>query len=103
MARPTTIATNCRTREKVWRPIARSCLTDLFLLISLAETQAGQCRELPLESLTGNKNLKTLAHARGRDQVLELQGDFRAFLRQAALFEGLSELVGFADAHQELG
>ena len=34
--------------------------------------------------------------------MFELQGDFRAFLRQAAVFEGIGELVRLADAHQKL-
>src|SRR5258708_17401731 len=35
--------------------------------------------------------------------MLELQRDFCALLRQATFFESVGKLVGFADAHQELG
>jgi len=46
--------------------------------------------------------MKIFTHASGRDQMLELQRDFRTLLRQAAFFEGVGKLVGFANAHQEL-
>jgi hypothetical protein len=47
--------------------------------------------------------VKAFAHAGGGDQVLELQRDFRSFLRQAAFFKSISKLISFANAHQELG
>ena len=56
-----------------------------------------------MDSLAGNQDIKAFAHACWRDQMFELQRDFGAFLGQAAFFEGIGKLVGFADAHQELG
>src|SRR3979411_3139582 len=46
--------------------------------------------------------MKTLPHARGCNQMLELQRHLGALLRQAAFFEGVGKLIGLADAHQEL-
>ena len=34
--------------------------------------------------------------------MLELQGNFRQLLREAAIFEGVGKLSFLADAHQEL-
>ena len=46
--------------------------------------------------------MKGFSHARGCDQVLKLQCDLGALLRQTAVFERIRELVRFADPEQKL-
>src|SRR5437879_7749092 len=46
--------------------------------------------------------MKTFAHTRWGDQMLELQRDFGALLRQTAIFKGITKLILLTDSHQKL-
>src|SRR4051794_21077115 len=50
-----------------------------------------------------DEDVEDLADSGGGDEVLELEGDFGALLGESAVFEGVGELVGLADAHEEFG
>src|SRR5258706_15321093 len=69
----------------------------------MAESQAAQPRNLlPLHTFRHYQHVKTLAHAGGRDEMLELQRNLRALLRRSGVAERVGKLVRFADAEQEL-
>src|SRR5207253_9886642 len=46
--------------------------------------------------------MKAFAHTRRGDQMLELQRDFGALLRQTAIFKGITKLILLTDSHQKL-
>jgi hypothetical protein len=46
--------------------------------------------------------VKALPHAGGRDQMFELECNFRALLRQPAIFKRVRKFIGLANAQQEL-
>ena len=50
-----------------------------------------------------DEDVEDLADAGGGDEVFELEGELGTFLREAAIFEGVGEIVGLADAHEEFG
>ena len=49
-----------------------------------------------------DQHVEIFSHAGRSYQVLELQGDFGALLGQAAVFEGVGELIALSNSHQEL-
>src|SRR5579862_5766694 len=68
-----------------------------------AKTEAAQaCGLLRRNRCTGNHDAKVFSHACGRNQMLQLERNFRTLLRQSAFLEGVRELICFADAQQEL-
>ena len=74
------------------------CLQPAF-----GEGQTAHARDLLAIKIFGrNQHVKTFSHAGRSYQVLELQGDFGALLGQATVFEGVGELIGLSNSHQEL-
>ena len=72
-------------------------------LRALREPQTAQCgQSLSTHAPAGNQHLKILSHADRGDQMFELKRNFRALLRDAAVFEGVGELIFLANAHQKL-
>src|SRR5271169_1064047 len=71
-------------------------------LSAAGKRYTGECAHLPrVDSLARDHYLKTLAHACRGDQVFELQRDFGALLRKAAVCEGVGKFVGLANAEQK--
>src|ERR1017187_3984651 len=80
--------------------------TLLYPLLSCSagpEAQATECGYFGgVCGSARHQHLKILSHAFGSDQMLELQRQLRPFLRDAAVFESVGELVSLANAHQKL-
>ena len=85
-------------------PAARAATSrDVSRLNSASQFQAAQPRGFFLCHIVGHQqHLKSFSHARGTDQVLELQSDFGVLLRQPAILEGVGKLRLFADAEEKL-
>lgn len=78
-------------------------LSTLSFLDACSELQAAQGRDLfSLYGAAGYEHLEGVSHADGRDEMLELEGDFSTLLRESAFLEGIRKLRALADSHQKL-
>src|ERR1700674_624815 len=55
-----------------------------------------------VDILTRDQHMKILTHTRRSDEVFHLQSNFCPLLRQAAILEGVGELIVLADSQQKL-
>ena len=78
---------------------SRSSLVVRWLLAGLRTRYAASIQS---NTSARDQYLKRLAHANWSNEMFELEGNFGAFLRQTAVFEGVGKLIGLADLHQEL-
>ena len=67
--------------------------------MSSAEAQASERRDSGLvDAAAGDEHVEGFSHSGWSDEMLQLQGYFRALLRNPTVFKGISELCLLADA-----